>query len=113
MALRAGDLDQRITLQVKSVSRTAMGDESVVWNDYATTWAAAYPARAREVFQAAQVRQHFDVKFVIRHRAGVGREDRLVWKGQPYEIVGDPIPVPGGRPVYLEIMAVAGVRDGR
>ena len=36
--LLAGEFDQRITLQSKSITRNAIGEEVVTWGDVATIW---------------------------------------------------------------------------
>lgn len=109
----AGRLDQRITLQEKSIARNAIGGEVVTWSDIATVWAAALAPRIAERFAAEQRQEEYEIKFRIRHRAGLTREHRVLWNGRPFEIVGTPEPVPPGRPVWLDIKAVSGVRDGR
>lgn len=109
----AGRLDQRITLQSKSVVRTALGEESATWTDIAIVWAQAMPPRITEQFAAEQMRQFYEIKFRIRYRGGITREDRVAWGGKTWEIVGDPEPVPIGRPQWLDIKTVSGVRDGR
>jgi SPP1 family predicted phage head-tail adaptor len=104
-------LDQRVTLQQKSVTRAANGEEVVTWGDIATVWAEAVPVRGREFFAAAQMQQSVDVRFRIRTRSGVTGDMRLLWQAQPYDIVSI---VPGTAQYagILEIMAVSGVRNG-
>lgn len=110
--MKAGPMRERITVQSKSVTRDAIGAEVVTWSDVATVWADAKPVRARELVAADQRQQEFEVRFLIRYLAGLDRENRVIWRGQPYAIVGDPIDVEA-RKRMLEIMAVSGVRDGR
>ena len=52
------------------------------------------------------------MRFRIRYRADVTGAMRVVWRGEPHDIVGPPINVEGRRE-YLELMTVQGTRDGR
>jgi SPP1 family predicted phage head-tail adaptor len=104
-------LDQRVTLQAKSVTRAANGEEVVTWGDVATVWAEAIPLRGREFYAAAQMQQAIDVRFRIRERAGLTGDMRLLWKAQPYDIIAI-IPGTAQFAGFLELMAVSGVRNG-
>ncbi|MER2515612.1 MAG: phage head closure protein [Candidatus Accumulibacter phosphatis] len=78
-----GQAKQRIRLQAKSVTRNAIGEEVVSWSDVVTDtadhalWAEAWPLKGREFFAAQQTRYAADVRFRIRWRAGVVREQRI------------------------------------
>lgn len=106
----AGMLDQRVTLQSKSVSRAANGEEVVTWVDVATLWAAVAQLRGREYFAAAQMQDAVDVKATIRYRSGVTRDQRLLWNGAPLDIVSV---IAVGRNEQLELMCISGVRNGQ
>jgi SPP1 family predicted phage head-tail adaptor len=107
--MQAGRLDQRVTLQQKSVTRAANGEEVVTWNTVDTVWAEVAPLRGREFFAGAQMQDAVDVRVRIRHRAGVTRDMRLVWNGAPLDIVSV---IALGRNEALELMCVSGVRNG-
>lgn len=109
--IAAGSLNQRVTLQQKNVTRNAIGEEVVTWPDVATVWAEAWPLRGREFFLAQQTQYAADVRFRLRYRADVQATWRVVWNGEPYDIVS--LIDVGARRVTTEIMAVHGVRDGR
>lgn len=108
--MRAGQLDQRVTLQSRSVTTDAMGQETITWLDIATVWAQCQAVRGREFFAAAQVQQEQTIKVRIRYRADVSMLTRLVWQGRAHDITGV---VPVGRKEMLEIMCLQGVKDGR
>ena len=108
--LRAVDLDQRITLQTRSVVTDAYGQATITWVDAATVWAQVQALRGREFFAAAQVQQEQTVKVRIRYRTGVDTTMRLLWQGQPHDITGV---IPVGRNDMLELMCLQGVKDGR
>ena len=107
--MQAGQLDQRVTLQSRSVVTDANGQDTITWVDVATVWAQCQALRGREFFAAAQVQQEQTVKVRIRYRADVVQTMRLVWQGRAHDITGV---VPVGRKEMLEIMCLQGVKDG-
>lgn len=110
-AINAGDLLHRLTLQAPPAARDALGARTGDWTTQATVWGAAWPVSAREQLAAGQINSEITMRFRIRWRAGVLPSWRVLWRGVPYAIVGEPIDV-GGERVALDIMAVAGGRDG-
>jgi SPP1 family predicted phage head-tail adaptor len=105
-----GNLDQRVTLQSRSVTTDAFGQDTITWVDIATVWAQCQAVRGREFFAAAQVQQEQTIKVRIRYRSDVTQLTRLVWQGRAYDITGV---VPVGRKEMLELMCLQGVKDGR
>ncbi len=108
----AGKMSERVTFQSKSVTKNTLGEEVVTWGDVATVWAEARPLRGREFYAANQTQQVVDVRFIVRARAGLTVDMRLLWKSTPYDITGL-IPGTGPYEGTLEIMASNGVRNGR
>lgn len=109
----AGELDQRVTLQRKTVTQASNGEPTTTWSPIGTLWAKVQQLTGRDQIAAQQVQYPADVRIIIRHRPSLTPEDhRLIWQGAPYEIVGQPAQV-GPRGEWLEIMATHGVRDGR
>jgi len=104
-------LDQRITLQQRVAGRDALGQATSVWADVATVWARAEPLRGREYLAAEQAQSEVSVRFRIRWREGVTSGMRVLWRGQPHDIDGA-IDVNGAKS-ELQLMCIAGVRDGR
>jgi SPP1 family predicted phage head-tail adaptor len=111
MPLPAGKFDQRITLQSKLVTRAANGEEVVTWDDVAQLWARVEPLRGREWFAAAQMQDAAEIRVTIRYRAGVTRDMRVLWNGEPLDIMSV-IDVNADR-TNLELMCISGVRNGR
>ncbi len=110
-AINAGDLRHRLVLQAPPTTRDGLGARSGAWVTQATVWGAAWPVSAREQLAAGQINSEATVRFRIRYRAGVLPSWRVLWRGVPHAIVGDPIDVQG-QGVALDILAAAGVRDG-
>lgn len=96
-------MDQRITIQDKAVSRTAMGDETVIWTDVETVWASAEPLNGREYIAARQAQADITVRFRMRYRAWMTPTHRILWNEKPYaitEVIGI-----GTRRGELEVLA--------
>lgn len=110
--IAAGDLRERITLQARAAGQDVLGRPSGAWVDQFAVNAKAEPIRGREFFAQGQMQAEVTVRFVIRYRADVHERLRVVWRGEPYEIVSPPIDTDGAREV-LELMCVHGARDGR
>lgn len=108
----AGKRNQRITIERKTVTRNAIGEEVDTWATFDTVWAEAHPTRGREFFAAGQMQARADVMFRILYRSDLTEEDRVVWRSENYEIVAPPVDVAGAREV-TELYCVHGIRDGR
>lgn len=106
--MRAGLLDQRVTLQSKSVTRAGNGEEVVTWTTEATFWAQVQQLRGKEFYAGAQMQDAVDVKVRALYRSDVAREKRLVWDGTPLDIVS--VIATGGRKGGIEVMCLTGVR---
>lgn len=79
MAIMAGRLRHRITLQSRSIARTASGAETVTWSDEKTVWAAIEPQRGREYMDGLQVHDEQITAITIRYYNGVVPEWRVYW----------------------------------
>ncbi len=108
--IAAGQLDQRLTLQSRAAGSDARGQASGAWTDVATVWGRARPLRSRELFAAGQVNNVSDVEFTTRWRADVRATWRVLWRGVPHDITGEPIDV-DGQQSWLQMLASTGVRD--
>ena len=108
-----GELRDRVTIERKTVTQAANGEPVTTWATIAELWAKVQQLTGREQIAAQQVQSPADARFVIRRRSGIAPDmHRIVWRGQPYDITGQPAEV-GPRREWLEIMATAGVRDAR
>ena len=110
--ISAAEFNQRITLQSKSVTRNAIGEEVVTWADSFTVWAKVMPLRGNAFYSANQQQHVIDARFLIRQRTGLVENMRLQWRGEPYDITSL-IPGTAQYQGTIEITAIHGVRDGR
>ena len=87
--MRAGRLNERVTLLERSVARDALGGEIVTWTDRGETWADVTPLRGREYFAAMQVNPEYQIRFRLRYQSAptITNEWRLEWRGEQYDIL--------------------------
>lgn len=115
--ISAAELNQRITLQQKVVTRNTIGEEVVTWADVIadtadnSLWAEVWPLKGREFFAAQQTQYAADVRFRLRYRPGLTQDMRVVWNGDAYDILS--IVDVGAAHRTTEILAVHGVRNGQ
>ncbi len=109
--LNAGALDQRVTIQARTPGQDGRGQALDTWVDVATVWARVQPRRGRDFFAAAQDQATFDCTVWLRYRSDITAAHRLLWRGAPLSIEGQPVDVAGAG-VMLELMCVQGVRAG-
>ncbi len=107
-----GQLDQRLTLQSRSGGVDALGQPSGAWSTVAVVWGRARPLRSRELFAAGQIQNESDIEFTLRYRSDVRHTWRVLWRGTPHDITGEPIDIDGQRQ-WLQLIAASGIRDGR
>jgi SPP1 family predicted phage head-tail adaptor len=109
--LDAARLRTPVQLQRRGTVQDERGQDTVTWATYATEWAEVRPTRGRDMLAAAQPQATFDAAVLIRYRADVLATDRVVWAGQPLELIGLPVNVNGAN-VALELLCTHGVRTG-
>lgn len=108
----AGEMNQRVTFQRREVTRNSIGEEVVTFADVCTVWAKVMPLRGNAFYAANQQQHVIDARFLIRQRAGLTTDMRLLWKSLPYDIANL---IPGTEKYQgmIEVAAVNGVKDGR
>lgn len=106
----------QVTIQAATKAANARGELIVTgWDDVPTLsgiWAEATQIRARDIFGGGKEQLPVDVIFRLRWRDGITASHRVLWRGEPYEISGEPVDIDGRR-VTLELNCIKGVRDGR
>lgn len=84
--MQPGELDRRITLRQRTVTRDAFGAEVVTWTEWARPWAKRVELSGREYFAAKQVTPEVVRKYVIHWRAGVTEDMAVEADGQVWSI---------------------------
>lgn len=85
--MRAGKLDRRITIQAKSVTTSARGEQIETWADVATVWAQARPNRGAERFSTMQNVGTAVMTFHLRYRSDVTVLHRISYDGKLWDIL--------------------------
>lgn len=103
-----GNFDQRVTLQRRVVTTTVDDeDRTEAWADVATVWAEARPTSGKDLISAAAMQAEATVRFRIRWRSDVHARMRVLWRGVPHEVLGEPVDREGGRHT-LELLCKVG-----
>jgi SPP1 family predicted phage head-tail adaptor len=97
----------RIERRVKAGTR----EVTYTWELEIEVWAQWLPLRTRDMFAAGQIQPEITGRFRIRRLAGLDSTMRVVWDGVPYQIKGQPVPVPGRE--WMDLNVLAGVADSR
>lgn len=106
MNYSAGDLDQRITIEKKTMARDGAGGATATWSTRATVWAGMKPLTGRERENAMRNEATSKYLVVIRYRSDISDTDRISWRGRYLNITFQR--KAGPRPLYLEIEAEIG-----
>ena len=109
--MNAKSLNQKVTMQQKSVTRAANGEEIVTWVTHSTQWARVEPIRGREFFAAAQMQGAIDYRVTLRYTPTITRDMRVLWGSIVMDISAEPINVNAANR-WTELMCLSGVRDG-
>lgn len=85
--MRAGKLDQRITIQTNTVTRDDYGDPVDSWADTKTVWAEAITGGGREFYAAQKLFAETKVVFRVRYDSSIVVTQRIVWLSRYYHIL--------------------------
>ena len=105
--MRAGELDQRVTLERFGEYKDASGAWTEGWETVGTFWAAVLPLTGREVIAADAVTAIGDVRIIMRYRPGITPADRLTHKGKQMNITAVIDRGSAGRTLELQSKVVA------
>lgn len=75
--MRAGQLDNRITIKRRVLTKNAHGEDVVTYEDHVTVWSKKSDLRGKEYFAAQQVNSDITTEFTIRYRGDVLYTDRI------------------------------------
>lgn len=110
--VQASALRHQVLIQREQTSTNALGEPvQGAWVTVASVLADPQPLRGREYFAAGQMQAPHDVRFRIRHRAGITPTMRVMWQDEPHAI--DAVIDVEGAGLTLELMCTKGLRDGR
>lgn len=90
MALAAGKMDRRITLERFVTSSDQYNEPVKAWGALATRWASYEPISDGERFRAGETAATASARFVIRYSsavADINPKDRLTFDGDTWQIL--------------------------
>ncbi len=90
-----GLLRDRVTLQSRTLSASALGDQTATWATEATVWANVQEVSGSEPQQSAQVQADTSCVVELRYHSGLDPSWRLLFGGNAYQITG--VTNPDGR----------------
>lgn len=88
MAVRAGRLRHRVTVQSQATVQNAYGEGVRSWSNVAEVWAEVSPISARELFAAAQAQATTTHRITIRYRNDVTASCRVKFGTRYFAIDG-------------------------
>lgn len=104
-----GKMDEQVTFQRKTATPDGGGGVTEAWANFAsnaTVWAAVKTRVGREVMVEGRMTAQSPTTFTIYHRDDVSELDRILWRGEAYQIRN--VIRHGGRKLFLEIDAERG-----
>lgn len=88
--MRAGRLDQRITIQIYTKARGTSGEQVDTWQDWQTVWANVSTSGGSENYYNPQIAAVSSHKILTRFIQRPGLEWpllRIVWRGKVLDVV--------------------------
>ena len=85
--IRAGDLRERVTVQIASGSTNALGETVLAWNNSTSVWASVEGVSAREALALGQQETVVTHRVRMRHLPGLTQQMRFSWRSRTLNIV--------------------------
>ena len=102
-----GQLDQRISLQHRTLTDDGAGGATEAWTEYAEVWASVRPMTGRERENAMRNEATSNYVVTVRYRSDILERDRIVWRSKELNIRF--IKNAGPRPPFLDLEVEMGV----
>ena len=85
--IRAGDLRERVTVQIASGTTNALGETVLAWSNSTAVWASVEGVSAREALSFGQQETTVTHRVRMRYLPGLTQDMRLSWRSRTLEIV--------------------------
>ena len=85
--IRAGDLRERVTVQIASGTTNALGETVLAWNNSTAVWASVEGVSAREALALGQQETVVTHRVRMRHLPGLTQQMRFSWRSRTLNIV--------------------------
>jgi SPP1 family predicted phage head-tail adaptor len=106
----AGRLRKRVTVQRRSTTLDSLGGQATTWTDVCTLWAEITPTGGKELQTGGAIRAESMFTITTRYYAGIVPKMRILFEGQPYNILN--VNDTESRHRELVISCSAGLSDG-
>lgn len=84
--IKAGDLRNQVSLQRKQNNSDGAGGSIITWLEYATPWCKITPKTGGEKLYLGRLDAQGLSSVTMRYRADIVASDKLVFKGQEFQI---------------------------
>lgn len=85
--IRAGDLRERVTVQIASGTTNAFGETVLAWSNSSAVWASVEGVSARESLTAGQQETTISHRVRLRYLPGLTNKMRFAWRNRTLDIV--------------------------
>jgi SPP1 family predicted phage head-tail adaptor len=85
--MNAGDLRERVTVQIASGTTNTLGETVLAWSNSTSVWASVEGVSAREQLTAGQNQVAISHRVRMRYLSGLTQNMRLSWRSRTLEIV--------------------------
>ena len=85
--MKAGDLRERVTVQIASGTTNTLGETVLAWSNSTSVWASVEGVSAREQLTAGQNQVAISHRVRMRYLSGLTQNMRLAWRNRTLEIV--------------------------
>lgn len=85
--IQAGELRERVTVQIASGATNALGETVLTWNNSTAVWASVQGVSAREALARSQQDTNVTHKVRLRYLPGLTSQMRFAWRSRTLEIV--------------------------
>lgn len=85
--MRAGDLDQRIVIQAKTVTYNSYNEPVETWANSSTEWAEIITTGGTEFYAAQKINASTTAVFRIRYKSGITVLNRIRFGVRIFEIL--------------------------
>jgi SPP1 family predicted phage head-tail adaptor len=103
--MKAGRLNQLITIETPTTTLTASGDKQTTWATFATVYGSVQGAKVQEQWDAESVFPLITHQVILRYLAGVTSDMRLRVGSRVLHIEGPPIN-PAERNIELHLLCI-------
>lgn len=109
--MRAGKLNQRITIQSRSAANDTVGQRVLVWSEFAKIWSDVRLQNGKGVVTAGREAGVIAGSMRIRPRSDLSTDMRILWGGQIFDIKAI-VPFPDGMRDCMDLVVESGANNG-